>query len=87
MFQLHAAGKTKVIYETRTLDQVNEAFEEVETARVQARLVFDFRDGTRPVGEPCVDEMTGKRPAAPLSVPDPEQPTNTATGETGPIPG
>jgi propanol-preferring alcohol dehydrogenase len=39
-FQLHAEGRTKVIYETRHLHQVNEAFEEVEKAKVKARLVF-----------------------------------------------
>jgi alcohol dehydrogenase, propanol-preferring len=42
-FELHAAGKTKVITEARKLDQVNEAFEEVEKGRAKARLVFDFR--------------------------------------------
>ena len=42
-FELHAAGKTKVITEVRKLEQVNEAFKEVETGQVRARLVFDFR--------------------------------------------
>src|SRR6516164_2237676 len=42
-FQLHAAGKTKVITEAHKLDQVNEAFEEVERGKAKARLVFDFR--------------------------------------------
>jgi propanol-preferring alcohol dehydrogenase len=42
-FELHAAGKTKVITEARKLDQVNEAFEEVERGKAKARLVFDFR--------------------------------------------
>jgi alcohol dehydrogenase, propanol-preferring len=42
-FELHAAGKTKVITEARKLDQVNEAFEEVEKGMAKARLVFDFR--------------------------------------------
>jgi propanol-preferring alcohol dehydrogenase len=42
VYQLHAAGKTKVIYETRRLEQVNEAMEEVEHARIPARLVFDI---------------------------------------------
>lgn len=42
-FELHAAGKTKVLYETRQLEQVNDAFEEVEHARNKApRLVFNF---------------------------------------------
>jgi propanol-preferring alcohol dehydrogenase len=42
-FELHAAGKTKVWRETRKLEEVNEAFEEVEHAKVKARLVFDLR--------------------------------------------
>src|SRR5579859_1883384 len=42
VYQLHAAGRTKVIYETRRLEQVNEAMEEVEHARIPARLVFDM---------------------------------------------
>jgi alcohol dehydrogenase, propanol-preferring len=46
-FELHAAGKTKVVYETRQLDDVNEAFEEVEQARARARLVFDVGGATR----------------------------------------
>ncbi|BCU82744.1 zinc-dependent alcohol dehydrogenase [Polycladomyces abyssicola] len=41
-FQLHAEGRTKVIYETRHLHQVHEAFEEVEKAQAKARLVFKF---------------------------------------------
>lgn len=42
-FELHAMGKTKVLYETRKIDQVNEAIEEVLQARNHApRLVFDF---------------------------------------------
>jgi propanol-preferring alcohol dehydrogenase len=42
VFQLHAEGKTKVITETRQLEQVNESFEEVESGRAKARLVFDM---------------------------------------------
>jgi len=42
-FELQAAGKTKVITEARKLEQVNEAFEEVETGKAKGRLVFDFR--------------------------------------------
>ena len=42
-FELQAAGKTKVITEVRKLEQVNEAFEEIETGKAKARLVFDFR--------------------------------------------
>jgi propanol-preferring alcohol dehydrogenase len=43
VFELHAAGKTRVIHETRHLEEVNQAFEEIEKARVPARLVFDMR--------------------------------------------
>lgn len=40
-FALHAAGKTRVLSETRALDQVNEAFEDVEHGRNKApRIVF-----------------------------------------------
>lgn len=42
-FQLHAEGRTRVIRETRRLDQVNESFEQIEKGAVDARLVFDFR--------------------------------------------
>jgi propanol-preferring alcohol dehydrogenase len=42
VFELHAAGRTKVIYETRQLEQVNEAFDDLEKAKAKARLVFDF---------------------------------------------
>jgi propanol-preferring alcohol dehydrogenase len=42
VFDLHAAGKTRVIYETRRLEEVNDAIEEIEQARVPARLVFDM---------------------------------------------
>jgi propanol-preferring alcohol dehydrogenase len=42
-YQLHVEGKTKVLYEKRKIDQVNEAFEEVRSAKNKsARLVFDF---------------------------------------------
>ena len=42
VFALHAAGKTKVIAETRTIDQVNDAMAEVLSGKVPARLVFEF---------------------------------------------
>src|SRR5574340_960351 len=42
VFELHAAGKTRVIYETRKLEEDNDAIEEIEQARVPARLVFDM---------------------------------------------
>src|SRR5450755_1018090 len=41
VFELHAAGKTSVIRETRSLDQVNEAIADVEAGRVAARVVLE----------------------------------------------
>jgi len=41
VFELHAAGKTRVIRETRPLDEVNEAIADVEAGRVAARVVLD----------------------------------------------
>jgi propanol-preferring alcohol dehydrogenase len=42
VFELHALGRTRVLYETRALDQVNEAFEDVEQARTKApRVVLE----------------------------------------------
>jgi propanol-preferring alcohol dehydrogenase len=40
VFELHAAGKTKVILEERSLDEVNESIEAVERGEVPARIVF-----------------------------------------------
>jgi alcohol dehydrogenase, propanol-preferring len=45
VFELHAAGRTKVVYETCALDTVNESFERVLRGGVAARLVFDLRAG------------------------------------------
>jgi alcohol dehydrogenase, propanol-preferring len=42
VFELHAAGKTRVIRETRPLDQVNEAIADVESGNVAARIVFQL---------------------------------------------
>ncbi len=42
-FELHADGRTRVIRESRKLEEVNEAFEEVLKGTVDARLVFDLR--------------------------------------------
>jgi D-arabinose 1-dehydrogenase-like Zn-dependent alcohol dehydrogenase len=41
-FALHADGRTKVIRETRPLDDVNDAFADVLAGDVQACLVFDL---------------------------------------------
>jgi alcohol dehydrogenase, propanol-preferring len=40
VFELHAAGLTKVISETRPLDHVNQAIADVEAGRVAARIVL-----------------------------------------------
>ena len=40
VFELHAAGKTRVIRETRPFGEVNEAIADVEAGRVPARIVF-----------------------------------------------
>lgn len=42
VFALHAAGRTRVIAETRTLDEVNGAIAEVLSGHVPARLVFEY---------------------------------------------
>jgi alcohol dehydrogenase, propanol-preferring len=43
VFAIHAAGKTHVVRETRSLDDVNTCFDEVLSGQVEARLVFDLR--------------------------------------------
>lgn len=43
-FALHAAGRTTIVRESRSLDQVNDAMAEVLRGDVDARLVFDLRD-------------------------------------------
>jgi alcohol dehydrogenase, propanol-preferring len=42
VFALHAAGRTRVIAETRTLEQVNDAIAEVLSGHIPARLVFEY---------------------------------------------
>lgn len=42
VFALHAAGRTRVIAESRTLEQVNEAIDDVLAGAVPARLVFEY---------------------------------------------
>jgi propanol-preferring alcohol dehydrogenase len=41
-FAMHAQGRTRVIAETRQLEDVNDCFEDVLAGRVPARLVFDL---------------------------------------------
>jgi alcohol dehydrogenase, propanol-preferring len=43
VYELHRARRTRVIREARRLEEVNEAFAEVEKGAVPARLVFDLR--------------------------------------------
>jgi propanol-preferring alcohol dehydrogenase len=43
VFELHAGGRTRVVLETRQLEQVNECFDEVLAGSVPARLVLDLR--------------------------------------------
>jgi propanol-preferring alcohol dehydrogenase len=42
VFELHAAGKTHVTREVRSLDTVNESIADVEAGRVTARIVFEL---------------------------------------------
>ena len=42
VFDLHAAGRTRVITQTRDLDQVNDSVDEVLAGTVPARLVFMY---------------------------------------------
>jgi alcohol dehydrogenase, propanol-preferring len=42
VFDLHAAGRTRVIARTRKLDEVNDAIDDVLGGRVPARLVLEF---------------------------------------------
>ena len=40
VFRLHSAGRTKVLYEARKLDDINQSIEEVLASKVPARLVL-----------------------------------------------
>lgn len=42
-FELHADGRTHIVRESRQLDDVNEAIEQVERAEIEGRIVFDLR--------------------------------------------
>ncbi|WRZ94888.1 zinc-dependent alcohol dehydrogenase [Streptomyces sp. NBC_01007] len=46
VFDLHAAGRTRVIRESRPLASVNESIDDVLHGRIQARIVFDFGEGS-----------------------------------------
>jgi propanol-preferring alcohol dehydrogenase len=45
VFQLHAAGRTGVIHETRPLTSVNDSIDDVLRGQVKARIVFDLGTG------------------------------------------
>jgi D-arabinose 1-dehydrogenase-like Zn-dependent alcohol dehydrogenase len=76
VFDLHADRRTKVIFEKRCLDAVNERFEEVEKGGVDARLVFDFGEETE----------ARHAPGATVSESS-EQQTGEVGESRGPIPG
>ena len=42
VFELHAAGRTRVVRESRPLVSVNESIDAVLRGQVKARIVFDF---------------------------------------------
>jgi propanol-preferring alcohol dehydrogenase len=42
-FELHAAGRTSVVFEPRWLEDVNAAYDELLGGEVEGRLVFDLR--------------------------------------------
>ena len=42
VFELHAAGHTRVVAQHRKLDEVNACFDQVLAGEVPARLVFEF---------------------------------------------
>lgn len=42
VFELHAAGRTRAIYETRPLEAVNDCVEEILGGQVRARVVFEM---------------------------------------------
>ncbi|MFJ2541774.1 zinc-dependent alcohol dehydrogenase [Microbacterium sp. NPDC087589] len=54
VFALHAAGRTRVVTETRELQQVNSSVDEVLAGTVPARLVFQYHTAdVVPVPEPA----------------------------------
>jgi propanol-preferring alcohol dehydrogenase len=64
VFELHAAGKTRVIRETRPLDQVNEAIADVEAGRVAARIVLEPKQRRRSRGGSDSRDMTAMSSSA-----------------------
>jgi propanol-preferring alcohol dehydrogenase len=42
VFALHAAGRTRVVAESRKLNEINQSFDDILGGRVPARLVIEF---------------------------------------------
>jgi propanol-preferring alcohol dehydrogenase len=42
VFALHAAGRTRVVADSRKLEEINTIFDEVLAGRVPARVVLEF---------------------------------------------
>lgn len=42
-FALHTGGHTRIVHQVRTLQQINQALDEVATGAIPARLVLEFR--------------------------------------------
>ena len=42
VFELHARGRTRVVAETRKLDEINDSIDDVLAGRTTARIVFEF---------------------------------------------
>jgi len=79
VFELHALGRTRVVHEERRLESVNDAFEEIESGKVDARLVFDF--GVRETSTQSDGVLTEER-----RLPS-EQPSGETGERRGPVPG
>ena len=45
VFQLHSAGRQKVVRTSRRLEDVNESMQAVEAGDIAALVVFDMRQG------------------------------------------
>jgi len=43
VFELHSAGRTRIVRTTRCLEEINEAMKAVEAGDIDARVVFDLR--------------------------------------------
>jgi hypothetical protein len=59
VFELHAAGRTHVSYESRPLDTANESIEDVEQGCVTARIVFDMAADGKSLTQQAVTQASG----------------------------